>query len=41
MPMPPASIAPSSLKMSPKVFSVKMTSNSDGRDSICIAALST
>ena len=35
------SIAASSLRMSPNMFSVSSTSNSDGRETSCMAALST
>src|ERR1019366_3711430 len=41
MPMDPARMPPMSLKMSPKVFSVRITSNWVGRSTICMAALST
>ncbi len=41
MPMEPARTPPTSLKMSPKVFSVRITSNWVGRRTICMAALST
>ena len=34
-------MAASSLRMSPNMFSVRITSNCDGRDTSCIAALST
>ena len=41
IPSEPVSIADSSLRMSPKRFSVTITSNSAGRETSCIAALST
>ncbi len=41
MPSDPVSMAASSLRMSPNMFSVRITSNSAGRDTSCIAALST
>ncbi len=41
IPSEPVSIAASSLRMSPNMFSVRITSNSAGRDTSCIAALST
>ena len=41
VPMLPVKTAPMSLRMSPKVFSVRMTSNCAGRSTICIAQLST
>jgi hypothetical protein len=41
IPSEPVSIAASSLRMSPKRFSVTITSNSAGRETSCIAALST
>jgi hypothetical protein len=41
MPMLPASMAASSLRMSPNRFSVRITSKSAGRATSCMAALST
>ena len=41
MPSEPVSIAASSLRMSPNMFSVRMTSNAVGFATSCIAALST
>ena len=41
MPSEPVSIAASSLRMSPNRFSVTITSKSAGRETSCIAALST
>ena len=41
IPSDPVSIAASSLRMSPNMFSVSTTSKSAGRDTSCIAALST
>ena len=41
IPIDPARIPPTSLKISPNVFSVSITSNCVGRSTICMAALST
>ncbi len=41
MPSEPVSIAASSLRMSPKRFSVTITSKDDGLATSCMAALST
>ena len=41
MPIDPARIPPTSLRISPKVFSVSITSNCVGLSTICMAALST
>ena len=41
MPSEPVSIAASSVRMSPNMFSVTITSKSAGRETSCIAALST
>jgi hypothetical protein len=41
MPMDPASTAPSSLRMSPNMFSVSTTSNRRGFRISCMAQLST
>jgi hypothetical protein len=41
IPSEPVSMAASSLRMSPNMFSVRITSKSAGRETSCIAALST
>ncbi|MNC55798.1 hypothetical protein D3C75_1053490 [compost metagenome] len=41
IPMDPVSMAASSLRMSPNMFSVTMTSKLEGRRKSCIAQLST
>jgi hypothetical protein len=41
IPIEPVIIAASSLRMSPNMFSVRITSKSAGRETSCIAALST
>jgi hypothetical protein len=41
MPSEPVSIADSSERMSPNMFSVRITSNLDGSATSCMAALST
>ena len=41
MPSEPVSIADSSLRMSPNMFSVRITSKAAGLETSCIAALST